>query len=411
VQNGTETDVDCGGSCAANCEVGQKCAGNADCETDYCNASKICSTAACTDTVKNGVETDVDCGGGSCPTCAGGKACKVASDCASIICSSLVCTTANCSDTVKNGGESDVDCGAVCSSSSKLCGDGKICGSSPDCSSGVCKENTCRAAACDDLVENGNETDVDCGGSSCSKCATGKFCTDTSTAIDSNCVSLSCSASTLKCLDPSCSDGKKNPNETDVDCGGTCSTKCGTGKACQVPGDCVSGLCTGNVCQAPPTAPLKVLWESVTVVSTNWTQVRFKIQNTTSSTLELAGYSVRYYYRRDKPEDPQLSPGGPVNWGSECGGLPCSNITTTHVAMSPTYSNAEYYVNLVFTGGSLAANATSAVIGYQFFIEDWLPPVFTNDYSYNGSLSAGAENPKMPVFLNSGLSWGTIPGS
>jgi hypothetical protein len=47
---------------------------------------------------------------------------------------------------------------------------------------------------------------------------------------------------------PTCSDGQKNGNETDTDCGGgTCAT-CATGKACLVGTDCSSAVCSNNVC-------------------------------------------------------------------------------------------------------------------------------------------------------------------
>lgn len=52
---------------------------------------------------------------------------------------------------------------------------------------------------------------------------------------------------------PSCSDGIKNGGETDVDCGGaTACPRCGTGKMCVAGSDCVSGVCQGGMCQAPP---------------------------------------------------------------------------------------------------------------------------------------------------------------
>lgn len=35
-QNGDESDVDCGGSCDAKCDVGQHCNGNFDCASDFC---------------------------------------------------------------------------------------------------------------------------------------------------------------------------------------------------------------------------------------------------------------------------------------------------------------------------------------------------------------------------------------
>ena len=45
---------------------------------------------------------------------------------------------------------------------------------------------------------------------------------------------------------PGCNDGIKNGNETDVDCGGSCATKCAGGKSCAVAGDCVSGTCAAS---------------------------------------------------------------------------------------------------------------------------------------------------------------------
>lgn len=47
-----------------------------------------------------------------------------------------------------------------------------------------------------------------------------------------------------------CGNGVKDGDESDVDCGGSCGG-CDDGKACRQGGDCVSGLCTGNVCAAP----------------------------------------------------------------------------------------------------------------------------------------------------------------
>lgn len=50
-----------------------------------------------------------------------------------------------------------------------------------------------------------------------------------------------------QCIAPTCFDGRKNGNETDVDCGGSCP-KCGTGKRCQGAGDCASGFCAQGRC-------------------------------------------------------------------------------------------------------------------------------------------------------------------
>ncbi|MGC4064073.1 MAG: hypothetical protein QM784_05420 [Polyangiaceae bacterium] len=47
---------------------------------------------------------------------------------------------------------------------------------------------------------------------------------------------------------PSCTDGIRNGNESDIDCGGSCTAKCANGKACSVNADCQSSLCSQSVC-------------------------------------------------------------------------------------------------------------------------------------------------------------------
>jgi hypothetical protein len=52
---------------------------------------------------------------------------------------------------------------------------------------------------------------------------------------------------------PSCSDGIRNGQESDVDCGGACAKKCAIGKACIAALDCTSGsVCArGEKCELP----------------------------------------------------------------------------------------------------------------------------------------------------------------
>ena len=184
IKNGDETDVDCGGSCA-KCATNKICNVNTDCLSGICT-NHLCVALACSDLVKNGTETDVDCGG-SCPKCATGKGCAANSDCESFVCITKVCRARSCEDTRLNGDETDVDCGGSCVALGKKCADTKRCVANSDCLSGVCKSNVCQAAVCTDRVLNGNETDVDCGGSCTAKCAPTKKC-----VLDSDCFGGRC---------------------------------------------------------------------------------------------------------------------------------------------------------------------------------------------------------------------------
>ena len=81
-----------------------------------------------------------------------------------------------CDDGLQNGDETGVDCGGSCE---------------------ACPEPTC-----DDGVQNGDETGIDCGGSACNPCVT----------------------------EPTCDDGVQNGDETGIDCGAPgcadCPTNC-----------------------------------------------------------------------------------------------------------------------------------------------------------------------------------------
>ena len=143
-QNGTETGVDCGGSCPA------------------------CPT--CTDGLRNGTETGIDCGG-TCPAA----------------------RRPTCTDGIQNGTETGVDCGGRARRArparrrEERDGDGRrLRRFVPGVPAGPARTDrrterrrgvdcggSCAACpTCSDGVRNGTETGVDCGGS-CAACTPG----------------------------------------------------------------------------------------------------------------------------------------------------------------------------------------------------------------------------------------------
>ena len=54
-------------------------------------APGMCALPACDDKVQNGMESDVDCGGGYCPGCAAGANCTLNVDCKSNVCTNNKC--------------------------------------------------------------------------------------------------------------------------------------------------------------------------------------------------------------------------------------------------------------------------------------------------------------------------------
>jgi len=107
---------------------------------------------------------------------------------------------------------------------------------------GGCADGACGGSSCFDRRQRGDETDVDCGGS-CSPCDDGAGC-----RTGEDCVSRVCDAG--RCVAPRCDDGVRNAFESDVDCGYFC-TRCGLGAACGSNVDCESGYCVERTCVAP----------------------------------------------------------------------------------------------------------------------------------------------------------------
>jgi hypothetical protein len=90
---------------------------------------------------------------------------------------------------------------------------------------------------CTDQIANGDETGVDCGGSCPSKCEVGQGC-----RVDGDCDEANCTHGV--CTAFPCENGLLDNLETDVDCGGGTCRACAGGRKCRVDADCFSGTCT-----------------------------------------------------------------------------------------------------------------------------------------------------------------------
>jgi hypothetical protein len=101
------------------------------------------------------------------------------------------------------------------------------------CESGSCHDPPVHP--CQDRILDGDETDIDCGGSCPNACGSESVC-----ARNEDCLTHSCA--NHRCAQPTCTDGMKDGLESDVDCGDNCPA-CATSQACRVPADCSSGPC------------------------------------------------------------------------------------------------------------------------------------------------------------------------
>ena len=122
------------------------------------------------------------------------------------------------------------------------------------------------APTCNDGIQNGDETAIDCGGTTCAACVE-PTCEDGiknggETGID--CGGMNCS----DCPEPTCEDGVQNGDETGLDCGGA---NC---PVCPILCDAPTGLSTNSV--SATRATLK--WNTVPEAS-NYT-VEYRVMGT-----------------------------------------------------------------------------------------------------------------------------------
>ncbi len=123
--------------------------------------------------------------------------------------------------------ETDTDCGGYCTNinydNANTCANNQKCKVGTDCTSGVCEEGKCTVKSC-----NNND-----------ECGLGlALCQDHS------------------CI--TCTDGIKNNDESDVDCGGWCGATCKNGQKCSSGADCLTnkceeGKCAGEIPECDPT--------------------------------------------------------------------------------------------------------------------------------------------------------------
>jgi hypothetical protein len=192
------------------------------------------TTPECQNGLQDTNEADIDCGGSDCAPCGIGATCQTFSDCRSGNCEAGTCVT-----------PAPTAVPTITPSVSSMDSPTDVPATAPPSTSPVSTTETPTtiptSISCMDHERNGDETDLDCGGS-CSGCNVGKACSLDSDCNEGNCNSGSCAAPTT---DDMCGDGMLSGDETDTDCGGSCSRGCNTGARCNSADDCqINGICT-----------------------------------------------------------------------------------------------------------------------------------------------------------------------
>ncbi|MFP4567926.1 MAG: hypothetical protein ACLFN8_03195 [Candidatus Woesearchaeota archaeon] len=136
------------------------------------------------------------------------------------------------------------ECEGICGGDCAPCELNETCEENSDCESNYCNEGICAVASCEDELQNGLETGLDCGGPHCEPCNIGEMCIS-----NADCESLNCENGT--CIEASCTNNQIDGYETDIDCGGPDCEPCIIGDMCDINSDCTEGECIFGRCTDP----------------------------------------------------------------------------------------------------------------------------------------------------------------
>jgi len=139
--------------------------------------------------------------------------------------------------------------------------------------------------------------------------------------------------------------------------------------------------------------------------SDNQIRPQLVLLNTGTSAVTLSQVKIRYWYTRENTTLAQVMA---CDWAQ----IGCSSLTSSFTFLNPTRPNANTYLELGFSSGTLAAGAQTGPIQLRLNNSNWSNYTESNDYSY----STGGAPPtnfidwtRITIYVNGSLVWGTEP--
>ncbi len=288
----TRTSANCG-ACSYCIQGDQRCrqyngrevCGTINCNNldtdcrDYSDVDKVCIQGACTQ--QQCQYTDFQQGtncNNNAGRCDGGGSCGQCQDTNGVMCSNNDEYYTRVCGPVTEPRQLKQDCGdSACNNWQRGCDNDDVI------ERRTCSNKGCENNACFDTQDVQDRVVQDCGSNDCgiweSYC-NGNELREKRTCFDRGCLNRQCfanpnqenrliencqngcetlSSTTARCRGapppPTCNDGIKNQDETDIDCGGSKCPKCQNGRTCSASPDCQSNYCnpTTRKCEnAPP---------------------------------------------------------------------------------------------------------------------------------------------------------------
>ena len=135
--------------------------------------------------------------------------------------------------------------------------------------------------------------------------------------------------------------------------------------------------------------------------SANQIQPALKLTNTGSSPIALTDVTLRYWYTTDTSQQQVFA--------CDYATIDCANVQGQFVKMQPARSGADTYLEISFTGGELAAGA-STEIKIRIHNSDWSLYNQSNDYSFVPEANSYSSAQKIGLYYKGKLVAGSEPG-
>ncbi|MFD7458699.1 MULTISPECIES: cellulase family glycosylhydrolase [unclassified Streptomyces] len=150
-----------------------------------------------------------------------------------------------------------------------------------------------------------------------------------------------------------------------------------------------------------PSGALKVRYKNDDASATdNAIRPSLRLVNTGGSALDLTTVSMRYYFTRDGSAS--------VRAWCDYAAVDCARVGLRVVPLTTPVTGADAYLEVTFTGGSLAAGGDTGDIQLRMSKTDWSNFDETNDHSRT-TATAYTDAPVVPAYTGTALAWGAPP--
>jgi hypothetical protein len=151
------------------------------------------------------------------------------------------------------------------------------------------------------------------------------------------------------------------------------------------------------------TCPIELKYTTTTTTAaTQDIRPHYEIDNNGTSPQSLTDLTVRYYFTADGSAQ--------QSYVCDYAAIDCGSIQATFATITPAKTNADHYLELSFTAGSIPAGGSSGEIQVRFHDSNYQVTFNqSNDYSFDASTTQYADWKNVTVYRGGALVWGTEP--